>query len=327
MSAEKTESSVRVAFLGPEGTYTHQAALQEFGSDREVDFVCTKSIPQCMDKLGSDRTVNYCVVPLENSTNGQVVFTYDLLRDRMMACPDDMVKGNQVLPPLEVVGEQYVSIMHCLISPSDIQLDSLPNYKRIRLYSHPQVWGQVSGYLEKLTKRCPNTFIERIDTASTSEAVGKAQSVSQEESVLNLAIASKTAAKLRDAHVIDKEINDLLGNTTRFLIFKRREQGRPRPPSDSKRVSLMSFAVEQDDPGALVDVLTVLKDHCVNMCSINSRPLNRDVLGRKWQYLFFIEYYNNFQENDEKAFYGDISNSCSSWCLWGAFSRNERYYS
>lgn len=326
MEQSKPDQPVRVAFLGPEGTYTHQAALQEFGSQPQAHFVSTNSIPQCFQQLENDHTIDYSVVPLENSTNGQVVFTYDLLRDRMMAGLNDSADNNRVIPTIEVVGEQYVSITHCLISPNDIKLDALPIYKKIRIHSHPQVWGQVSGYLEQLKKKCPNAFVERIDTASTSEAVSKAQLSPKEDSVLNLAIASETAAKLNKAYIIDREINDILGNTTRFLIFKRRSHTDTTQPANSKRVALMTFAVKQDDPGALVEVLTVLKNHSVNMCSINSRPLNSALLGRKWQYLFFIEYYKTKPKTNEEAFYSDMSNSCSSWCLWGTFARNERYY-
>ena len=113
MEQSKPDQSVRVAFLGPEGTYTHQAALQEFGSQPQAHFVSTNSIPQCFQQLENDHTIDYSVVPLENSTNGQVVFTYDLLRDRMMAGLNDSADNNRVIPTIEVVGEQYVSITHC----------------------------------------------------------------------------------------------------------------------------------------------------------------------------------------------------------------------
>lgn len=329
MDRAQSDHPVSIAFLGPKGTYTYQAALQEFGHQKQAKFVCANSIPECFKKLDSEKSVDYSVVPLENSTNGQVVFTYDLLRDQMMAGFDESADENRVIPAIEVVSEQYVSIVHCLISPGVNSLENLPKYKKIRIYSHPQVWGQVSEYLEKLKRQCPNTLIEKIDTPSTSEAVRKAQLSSQQDSELSLAIASETAAELHNAHVIDEEINDIPGNTTRFLVFKRRDPHHITQSADPKAVCLMTFAVKVDDPGSLVDVLSVLKNHGMNTCSINSRPLNNKQIrkNRNWQYLFFIEYYNSAEKRDEETFYRDISNSCSSWCLWGTFGRNERYHS
>lgn len=321
-------SSTKVLFLGPTGTYSHQAALQQFGSDPQVEYICADSIPQCFERLENDKSIDYAAVPLENSTNGQVVFTYDLLRDRMADQSDQSDEHNRVIPNLEVIGEQYVSILHCLIASSSVSLESLPLYKRIRVHSHPQVWGQVSRYLQTLESRCPETVLEKIDASSTSEAVKtalEAESSSDDASVLHLAIASNTAAKIHHAHIIDQSINDKQGNTTRFLIFRRRSSTSVQIAKGRSTVSLLTFTIKQDDPGSLVDVLVVLKNHAVNMCSISSRPLASQ--GRKWQYIFFIEYYSDSEKTDWDAFYREISASCSLWCLWGAFSRNELYYS
>lgn len=329
MSKSAGYSVNKVLFLGPEGTYSHQAALQQFGDNPEFEFLCAKSIPDCFERLENDATIAYAVVPLENSTNGQVVFTYDLLRDRMAEQSHGYGDSNQVESNLEVVGEQYVSIMHCLMSSSPVDMKSLPNYKRIKIHSHPQVWGQVTTYLQDLKTRCPQTLLELVDAPSTSEAVKRALEAEAslgEESVLNLAIASKTAANIHNAHIIDQGINDKHGNTTRFLIIRRGSAITSESNISQNQVTLLSFTIKQDDPGSLVDTLVVLKNHSVNMCSISSRPLVADPQGKKWQYVFFIEYYGN-KKTDWNAFYNDISASCTQWCLWGTFARNEVYFS
>ena len=329
---ENNSPSQTVIFLGPKGTYSHQAALQQFSHLDGMEFTPAKSIPDCFDQLERDPSISYAAVPLENSTNGQVVFCYDLLRDRMLdeSCT---VEKHRIIPQLEIIGEQYVSITHCLISPVEgVTVESLSKYNLVRVYSHPQVWGQVSKYMANLKAKCPDTKFETVDSSSTSEAVLKAierQQSEEDSSVLNLAIAGEVAAHLYNAHLVDKAINDRLGNTTRFLILKRvKDKLDPAPPANVSKmhVNLLMFTLELDDPGSLVDVLTVLKEHSLNMSSISSRPYNGGQNGRKWQYIFYIEYDSDPEVNNMDAFYNEINDQCVKWCLWGSFPRNQRYY-
>lgn len=323
----------KVLYLGPEGTYTHQAALQQFGDDESYELSPAKSIPECLDELENNASINYAVIPLENSTNGQVVFSYDLLRDRMLKSLKHESSIHRVIPALEIIAEQYVSIDHCLISNTAAHMSDLEKYKNIKIHSHPQVWGQVEQYLKVLREKYPEIAFERLDTSSTSEAVLKTINLDtsdQQESTLNLAIASEVAAKLYRANILEKRINDQLGNTTRFLVFKKRSSAYAPIKSTmdkvSLKVSLITFTTQQDDPGALVEVLTVLKEHSVNMCSINTRPFIEESLERKWQYVFFLEYYHDDKKNDWPTFYDEFGSHCLGWCLWGTFDRDSRYY-
>ncbi|GAV52844.1 hypothetical protein ZYGR_0AI01260 [Zygosaccharomyces rouxii] len=311
---------VKALYLGPPGTYSHQAALQQFDYSNDVDYIPTSSIPECIQKLETDKSIDYSVIPLENSTNGQVVFSYDLLRDRMVHEEGINRRGNQVIPTLEIVGEQYVSIAHCLIATGP--KPALGDFSRVKIYSHPQVWGQVSDYLQSLQSKFPDTAFEKIDSSSTSEAVRRILRCESQPGVIDVAIAGEVAAKLNQCSVVDTGINDVKGNTTRFLILQRRNHRQVE--SRSPKVSLMTFTTKQDDPGSLVDVLTILKTHGVNMCSINSRPYNRG--KQKWQYVFFIEYYYQKEGHDWDVFYQELENLCSEWCLWGIFPRNANYY-
>lgn len=334
---------VKVAFLGPLGTYSHQAAIQQFSEADSCEYIPVKSIPQCFDRLKNELDIDYAVVPLENSTNGQVVFTYDLLRDWMLE--SDHAQGNEVLPELEIVAEQYVSIELCLISPVPLDLTDLSKIKIGKLYSHPQVWGQVPNYLESLRKRIGN--VEKVDSDSTSGAVGICcENYTVNNDVKDLAIASKTAALVHKAHIVDGPINDKKGNTTRFLVMRRRSTLRPSLNASlenkvaAQRISLLTFLIKQDDPGSLVDVLEVFKMHNINMCSISSRPYHKlkkensetipeytelDASDRKWQYVFFVEF-AHAEERDWAKVFKDISSRCLSYCLWGTFFRDGRYY-
>ena len=331
---------MKVIFLGPKGTYSHQAAIQEFGHFEDAELIPSSSIPECFDRLETDEDINYSVVPLENSTNGQVVFSYDLFRDRMLHAEKKTAGSSCSLPSIQVVGEQYVSIAHCLVSLLDISLESLSNYEIVKLYSHPQVWGQVAEYLDALQKKFPNVSFTRSDSSSTSDAVSTAIALQNNEpdqsKVLYLAISSEAAASINNANPIDKKINDKKGNTTRFLVLKRSADAHapsliiPNEEdeiSKHTRVSFITFTIN-DNPGALVNILSVLKDHSLNMCSIASRPFTtNEISSRKWQYVFFVEFYNNSTNTDWDAFYREIDPQCLTWTLWGTFPRNERYYS
>ncbi|CAI4049241.1 hypothetical protein SKDZ_14G0180 [Saccharomyces kudriavzevii ZP591] len=328
--------SLKVLFLGPQGTYSHQAALQQFESIPNVEYLPATSIPQCFDELEEDVTVDYSVVPLENSTNGQVVFSYDLLRDRMIQKAQSSTtsaKTNMITSDIEVIAEQYVSITHCLISPIELPngVESLERFEEVVIHSHPQVWGQVDGYLKSLEEKFPSLTFTRSDCSSTSESVYQCMRshAASDDNILHLAIASETAAQLHKAHIIEHSINDKLGNTTRFLVLKRRENTSRNEIESTElpQVNLLTFTTRQDDPGSLVDVLNVLKIHSLNMCSINSRPFHMDENDRNWRYLFFIEYYTdgNAPRNKE-TFYEDISEKSKQWCLWGTFPRNGKYY-
>ncbi|CAR24584.1 prephenate dehydratase PHA2 [Lachancea thermotolerans CBS 6340] len=327
---------VNIAFLGPLGTYTHQAALQQF-PDKDANYIPLAGIPQCFEALIKDASLDFAVVPLENSTNGQVVFTYDLLRDLMNNCKE--YKGNEAIPELEVVAEQYVSIELCLIAAQPMSLDDLNSETRVTIHSHPQVWGQASSYLKNLGQRVQE--LKTVDSSSTSGAVKiccEAGQPSGNEVVL--AIASRTAATVNGAAIVDSPINDRKGNTTRFLTLRRRSTDFPpipaRPPvaKGVEQVALLTFIGKQDtSPGSLVDVLNVLKDHEINMCSISSRPYHHpdssskadESAHRKWQYIFFIEF-NHADGVSWDQVVHEMGSKTLKFCFWGTFYRNGRYY-
>lgn len=332
----RPDQCIKVAYLGPEGTYSHQAALQQFSgiSTYDVEYQPTSSIPECFESLEKeDSPVDYSVVPLENSTNGQVVFSYDLLRDRMLNCAADEV--NSCKPKIEVINEVFVSIAHCLVSRDEIPdgLEALRDYEHLKLYSHPQVWGQVAQYVDELQARFSNIkTITKINCKSTSDAVleGCMNHISNKSNnTLHLIVANATAASIYNAHILDRDINDKPGNTTRFLVLANRYQHQKIEKftgQSNSMVALMSFTIRQDDPGSLVDILAVLKDYNLNMCSISSRPYEERTSARKWQYIFFIEFYLREPHGHITKFYKEFGAKCIKWCLWGIFPRHENYY-
>lgn len=157
-----------------------------------------------------------------------------------------------------------------------------------KLYTHPQAWGQCEKYLSKHFKG-----IERQDTSSTSKAAHIVADLPEAEADTAAAIASKFAADTNDnLEMVAENIEDVSGNTTRFLILKNVKaptssnpiaKNTPSPPA--KRKTLISFEIDHNQPGALARALMLFKDYGMNLTSINSRP----GLVRPWQYIFFVE--------------------------------------
>ncbi|MBF0491468.1 MAG: prephenate dehydratase [Deltaproteobacteria bacterium] len=194
------ESPLQVAFLGPEATFTHLAAIQRFGLSAQ--FVPQETIAQVFQAV-QQKKVNYGIVPIENSTEGVVNHTLDLFVDF----------------PLKICGEIKIAIVHNLLS----QESDLRKIKKV--YSHPHALAQCRQWL---TKHLPQVKI--VDVASTAKA---AEIVSGEKQVA--AIASEYAASKYKLKVLCKNIEDHPNNFTRFVVIGEEGCG----PSGHDKTSLM----------------------------------------------------------------------------------------
>jgi prephenate dehydratase len=247
-------------------------------------------------------TAHRGVVPFENSSNGSVVFTLDLIGD---------IHGTH--PDILVCGESYVAVRHCLLGHAviipnastsapraDIAIDTkftnplatpksdLTKIKK--LYSHPQAWGQCKAFLSTYLKG-----VERQDVSSTSKA---AEIVAQDTSGESAALSSHVAAELFGLDVLAESINDHVGNATRFLVIRRNDSplsSTPAAAASSPHGSasnegdnwktLVTFTVDHANPGALAHCLAAFEKFGLNLTSINTRPSG----VRNWHYVFFVE--------------------------------------
>jgi len=189
------ERPLRIGFLGPDGSYSHQAAEAKFGASVEYDNLA--DIPMIFDAVHR-RDIDYGLVPIENSTEGSVVVTLDALGETSA----------------RICAEVLIAIHHNLLANCDP-----PEITRI--YSHPQALAQCRGWLNT---QFPN--VERIATSSTSRA---AKLAAEEPGAA--AVASSLAAKLNDVHIQFENIEDNPNNTTRFLIIGHQST---KPTGDDK---------------------------------------------------------------------------------------------
>lgn len=230
------EKPLKIAFLGPEGTYTHAASVKHFGSLIETEPVASiEEVFRLVEADGAD----FGIVPVENSTEGVINHTLDLLMQST----------------LSISGEVELRIRHNLLT----RVTDLGDIERV--YSHQQSLAQCRLWLDK---HLPNT--ERIATNSNAEAVLLARDHERSAS-----IAGVMASELYDVPILKSDIEDEPNNTTRFVVIGKHQS----PPSGSDRTSLLVFA--HNRPGSLFSLLQPLAKRDISMSNIESRPSRRGV--------------------------------------------------
>ncbi len=230
------ELPMRIGFLGPEGTYTHAAVLKHFGHSVKCNPLST--IDEVFREVEAG-SMNYGVVPVENSTEGVVNHTLDSFMSSS----------------LSVCGEVELRIHHCLLSSGE-------DRKAIkRVYSHQQSLAQCRDWLDANLY-----YAERIPVSSNAEAARLAA-----DDADAAAIASNTAAEIYKLNVLAHNIEDNPDNTTRFLIIGNR----PVPASGLDKTSLLVSTANK--AGALHGLLSPFVNHGVSMTRIESRPSKRAV--------------------------------------------------
>jgi chorismate mutase/prephenate dehydratase len=227
------EQQLRVACLGPLGTFSHQAARQQFGAGSDI--IPVDTIAEVFDEVEHLRA-DYGIVPVENSTEGTVAATLDRF----------------VSSPLAIKAEVLLDIEQCLLSRSGRA------YRLRRIVSHPQSFGQCRQWLAQHFPAVPH-----VEVASNAQAAALARGDAR-----TAAIAGRAAGEQYGLRIIAPSIQDQAHNCTRFVVLGRDTMG--RPTGDDKTSLLLSVPHEA---GALYRVLQPFADNRVSICTIESRPL------------------------------------------------------
>lgn len=198
-SALSLEKSMQVAYLGPEATFTHQAAIRRFGSS--LRYSSQKTIADVFTEVAKNRA-EYGVVPVENSTEGVVTHTLDMFVDS----------------DLKVVAQIVLPVQHCLLSNC-----KRPQIKK--LFAHPQALGQCRVWLQN--------NLPRVEILETSSNARSAELALKEPN--SAAIAGILAAETYHLNVLEYDIQDNAYNATRFLVLGRQYT----PPTGNDRTSIL----------------------------------------------------------------------------------------
>ncbi|MFA5095939.1 MAG: prephenate dehydratase [Candidatus Omnitrophota bacterium] len=229
-SAIALEKPLKVAYMGPEASFSNLAALKRFGS--QVNYIACGSIPDVFLEVERD-TADYGVVPVENSIEGAVTHTLDMLVDA----------------DLKICSQIILDVAHNLLA-------NCPKNRIRRVYSNPQVLGQCRIWLQQ---NLPGA--EQIEVSSTTRA---AQIAAKEKG--SAAIASLLAGRVYKLHTLVRDIEDSAHNITRFFVVGKTEAGR----TGRDKTSLL-FSIK-DKVGALHDMLIPFKKYRINLTKIESRP-------------------------------------------------------
>ena len=226
------EGGLTIAYLGPKGTWSHQAALKQFGKSCEL--IPCQSFKDVFDMVDRGKA-QYGVVPVENSSEGSVTAVMDLF----------------VTSPLKICAQINLNIRNSLMA--DIPREHI----RI-LYSHPQVLGQTRNWIQR---HFPNA--ELVETSSTT----KASILAKENAAMGAAsLGCPLAAELFGLNILEEDVQDQSCNTTRFAVIGRQET----QPSGRDRTSLLIRI--QHKPGTLAEVVNCFQRHNNNLIRIESRP-------------------------------------------------------
>jgi chorismate mutase/prephenate dehydratase len=229
------EDDLKIAYLGPEGTWTHQAAIKKFG--HSVEYTSQPNFAEVFDQV-SRRQADYGVVPIENSTEGAVSHTLDLFVDS----------------PLQICAQILLRIENGLMA-------AIPRDQVKTLYSHPQVFGQCRNWI---LRNFPEADL--VEVSSTTRAAQLARDNAAQGAA---ALGGALAAEMNGLAMLESSIQDRATNTTRFLVIGEKTC----PPTGKDRTSIL-FAIH-DRPGSLVRALQAFDQFQINMSKIESRPSKR----------------------------------------------------
>ena len=198
-SALALEKTMTIAYLGPEATFTHQAAIKRFGSS--LRYGSQKTIADVFTEVAKNRA-DYGVVPVENSTEGVVTHTLDMFVDS----------------DLKIVSQIVLKVQQCLMSNS-------PRAQIKKLFVHPQSLAQCRGWIQN--------HLPRVEIVETSSNARSAELAAKEKNTA--AIAGILASEKYKLRVLEQDIQDNAANATRFLVLGRTCS----PPTGDDRTSLM----------------------------------------------------------------------------------------
>lgn len=250
--------TVSVAFLGAKGSYSYLASHRYFSRRAEhiIEFGC-QSFADILQQVESGH-VDYGMLPIENTSSGSINEVYDLLQHTN----------------LSIVGEITQPIEHCLLTAVNTHLSKIKT-----IYAHGQPFTQCSNFLDKQG----NMRIEYCE--STAEAMAKVYEL-QDPTVA--VIGSEEGGALYKLHALEKSIANQIENHSRFILVARKSVDVAEQIPAKTTIILATG----QKPGALVECLVVLKNQGINMCKLESRPIQ----GRPWEEMFYIDVEANIKQ-------------------------------
>ncbi|MCY3854298.1 MAG: prephenate dehydratase [Thaumarchaeota archaeon] len=251
---------LNVAFQGEHGAYSESAALRYFKV--KINPIALKTFSDVLEST-TNKSTDYSIIPIENSLEGGIGESYDLL----------------YYTKLNVVGEIYYRIKHCLIGLNKID-------KIDTVYSHPQALGQCKKFIQSHN-------LKSIPTYDTAGSVKLIKNLNKRNVGC---IASETAAKIFGLPVIKHDIEDYTNNYTRFLILSKSYSHR----TGNDKTSIIFSVIHS--PGSLYKMIKGFSDRNINLTKIESRPKKHNV----GEYNFYVDFEGHIHDQKIKQALDDM---------------------
>jgi prephenate dehydratase len=282
---------VRLGYLGPEGTFSHQALIDTALEGEQVALATLYDTVMAVQ----DGIVDAALLPIENSLEGSVDVTLDTLATDAT--------------DVAIVGETVAEIRNCLIAAAPIELDAIET-----VYSHPQANAQCAQFLREHLRAA-----KVIATSSTADAV---RSVTAEPGAPNAALGNRLAASLYGGLILLEDVDDHDGNQTRFVWLA------PAASADSLRArlggsgeaktSIVFWGAGDGSPGWLMGCLAELADRGISLTRIESRP-RRIGLGH---YMFFADFEGAGEDPAVGGAIAGLRERCQEVRVLGSYRRS-----
>ncbi len=280
------EQPLRIGYLGPPGSFSHQAAVKQFGNS--VSFEDLHTIAGVYTEVLRGHC-HYGLAPIENSIGGGIVETLDAFAEH----------GQE----LKVYAEVLLEVHHALLSSCE------PREVR-KILSKPEVFDQCRNWLATQFPKA-----ELVPAPSTSRAVQIVLEEFEKDPACGLAaIASPLAGQIYGLDVLFEKIEDNPNNVTRFAVISKQSA---KPSGDDKTSIMFETA---DKPGALVSVLRVFEEAGINLTHIDKRPSGRV----NWTYTFFIDAQGHQDDAKIAAAIEDARTHCQHLTVLGSYPRARR---
>jgi prephenate dehydratase len=237
--------TMRIAYQGEPGAFS-EAASRQIAADAQL--VPCRSFEDVFAAV-DDKSVDFGVLPIENSIGGSIHRNFDLLLEH----------------DLPIVGELEVPVVHHLLALPGRTLEQVK-----RIYSHPQALAQCDRFLRTLTG---------VEITATYDTAGSAKMIATDHLEDAAAIASARAAEVFGLVPLKSSIQDYQNNTTRFLVVGRRPLSSAVPDKTTIVFTLTN------EPGALFKAISVFALRGIDLTKLESRPIP----DRKWEYLFYLD--------------------------------------
>ena len=275
-ASRSLEQRLRIAYFGPEGTFTHLAARQQFGA--AADYLPEASIAEVFHEVENGRA-DLGVVPVENSTEGMVAHTLDLLAES----------------PLAICAEISLHVRHNLLVCPGTTLGDVR-----RVAAHPQALAQ-----------CRRWLAEHLPAAPTEAEASNARAAERARDEPGVAaIAAAAAAETYRLAILADGIQDEPANLTRFVVLASHDAS--QPSGDDKTSILFSV---RDEVGVLARMLRPFAAHGIDLIKIESRPLR----GRPWEYVFFLDLKGHRRERRVQQALGEVERGALRLKVLGSY--------